>query len=185
MMPAQSALSPSPHGLPKPRRRTLFVFGCLLTLLGAVAVFAPNFGHVLIGGLVGWLLWLAGAFTLGGTLLLQVGMRAWIGALSSLFAIAAGIFLLAYPTVGAYAVALVLTSAFLVDGAFQMALALGLRPLKVWRWVLASALASILAALAIGASLVTDRASMIGLFLGVAIFSTGAAFIAMSRADRR
>ncbi|UTP41124.1 DUF308 domain-containing protein [Phenylobacterium sp. LH3H17] len=164
------------------RRRLLFWIGCAMSLLGAVAIVSPGFTHLLIGAFAGWLLWLAGGIMFGASLLL-IGGRPFLGGLlSSLVAIGAGAFLLFNPTAGALAVTILATAVFVADGAFQLALALDLRPLKVWRWILASALASAVAAVMIAPGQFAGSTTAFGILVGVAVLSTGLGFIALSEA---
>lgn len=178
---ARAADSPRVRSRLKAKQAILFWSGCAMTGLGAAAIIVPELGTLVIGGFAGWLLWLAGAIMLAASLLIR--SRPFLfGVLSSLVAIAAGMFLLFNPGVGALAVALLAAAVFLVDGAFQLALALDLRPLRVWRWILASALASGMAAILAGAGFSTDSAPAFGMIVGLATISTGWAFIRWSEA---
>jgi len=118
---------------------------------------------MVIGAAAGWLLWLAGALMIGLSLL--VGARRSIGnsLLASLVAIAGGGFLLLHPTAGALAVSLLVAAVLIVDGALELALALDLRPLRVWRWLIASAMASGLAAVAVLSGAAAGRSGVPGL----------------------
>lgn len=167
----------------KAKRRVLFWAGCFMALLGAAAMAAPEFGQFVIGAFAGWLLWLAGAIMLAACLL--IGSKPLIaGVASSLVAIAAGIFLLFNPQTGALAVAILAAAVFMVDGAFQIALALNLRPLKVWRWVLSSAAASALAAILITAG-ASGSLPAFGAIAGFAVLSTGLALIGLSESAKK
>lgn len=166
------------------KRAILFWSGGAMTALGIAAIIVPEFGSIVIGAFAGWLLWLAGAIMLAVSLIIR--SRPFLfGVLSALVAIAAGVFLLFNPKVGALAVALLAAAVFLVDGAFQLALALDLRPLKVWRWILASALASGAAALSSGLGFSTDSTRTFGLVVGLATLSTGWAFIRLSESVKK
>lgn len=158
--------------------------GWSMVILGIAAMLTPKIGHLIIGVLAGWLLWMAGAVMLAVSLVVRVRPFA-AGVASSLVAIAAGVFLVFNPTVGALAVAVLAAAVFIVDGAFQLALALDLRPLKVWRWVLASAMASGLAALLMGMGLSKDSSPAFGMIAGAAVWSTGAALIALGEAAKK
>jgi uncharacterized membrane protein HdeD (DUF308 family) len=166
------------------KRSIVLWSGWGLAILGLAAMVAPKVGHLIIGVLAGWLLWLAGAVMLAVSLVVRVRPFA-AGVVSGLAAIAAGIFLLFNPTVGALAVTILAAAVFIVDGAFQLALALDLRPLKAWRWVLASALASGLAALVMGLGLPKDSPPTFGLIAGFAVWSSGVALIALSDAAKK
>lgn len=151
--------------------------GLGMTGLGAVAIAAPQAGQVVIGALAGWLLWLAGALMLPASLLLLRGKARWGGLASSVVAIAAGAYLLFNPGAGALAAALLALAYTLTDGVAQFALALALRPLKVWRWVLASALASGLAAATVGIGALVGWPGAFGAAVGLAVMTTGLALL--------
>jgi len=72
-----------------------------------------------------------------------------------------------------------LAAVFVVDGSFQVALALHLRPVKAWRWVLASAFASLVAAALLAAGAPERSQATLGLVLGLAFATTGAALLAI------
>lgn len=167
----------------KARRRVLFWGGWLMTLLGGAAMAAPEFGQFVIGAFAGWLLWLAGAIMLAACLM--IGSKSLIaGVISSLATIGAGAYLLFNPQAGALAVAILVAAVFMVDGAFQVALALNLRPLKVWRWVLSSAAASALAAVLIAAG-ASGSIPAFGAIAGFAVLSTGLALIGLSETAKK
>lgn len=166
------------------KQSVLLWAGWTMVVLGVAAMVTPKVGHLIIGVLAGWLLWMVGAVMLAVSLMIRARPFA-AGVVSSLVAIAAGIFLVFNPTVGAIAVAILAAAVFIVDGAFQLALALDLRPLKVWRWVLASAMASGLAAFLMGMGLSNDSPPAFGMIAGAAVWSTGAALIALGEAAKK
>jgi uncharacterized membrane protein HdeD (DUF308 family) len=87
------------------------------------------------------------------------------------------------PTTGALAALLFVGAALIVDGGFQLAAALRLRPLAVWRWMMASALTSLVA----GAILAINRTApgeLMGGLMCAAFGTTGLALLALSRRPR-
>ena len=178
-----SASTTWPRLSDKPRR--LFLIGCAMLLLGACAVAFPHIFPLVIGAFAGWLLWLAGAIMFGASLLMR-GARPYLpGLVSSLVAIGAGVFLLLNPRAGALAVAILAGTAFITDGAFQLALALDLRPHRAWRWVLASAMTSFVAVAVIALAGRAGSPELFGRMVGLAILSTGIAFVAISDNAKR
>lgn len=169
----------------KTRPGRLFWLGCSLAVIGSAAMVWPQLAHLVIGGFAGWLLWLAGALMLGASLLMTGAKSFWPGVVSSLVAVAAGVFLLFNPAAGAIAVTLLVAAAFIVDGAFQLALALELRPLKIWRWILSSAMASVVAALMLAGGVFQGSTPAFGLMAGIAVLTTGLAFMALGDAARK
>lgn len=160
------------------RQPALVVGLAMVALAIAVALF-PREASIAVGAVAGWLLWLAGALMLGFSLW---AFKSWLqvtGALAALVAVGFGMYLTFNPSIGALAAILLLGAAFVVDGGFQIAAALHLRPLKVWRWMMASALTSLLA----GSILAIDRIApdeLLELLMCAAFGSTGLALLALT-----
>lgn len=179
-MSATAALTPArPAHLHASRRRPAAAVGlALLGLAVAVALF-PGKASMLIGAAGGWALWLAGGLMLGFALLMFTGPLRLAGAGAALAAVGLGAWLTFHPTVGALAAALLLAAAFVVDGAFQLAAALHLRPLAVWRWMLASALTSLAAAGLLATGLPERTSEAVAILLCAALATTGAALVVL------
>jgi len=145
---------------------------------GVASVVYPVTSPLVLGAVTGWLLWFAGAAMLGVSIL--IGRRGAVAAsiLASLFAMAGGGYLWLNPAAGALAAAILVAAVLILDGAFEIVLALDLRPSRVWRWLIASATASALAGIwlaaggsaspkflawGLGASLLTSGAAVLGL----------------------
>jgi len=166
--------------LPPDRRRPALAVGFGMILLALAAVAFPATTTLLVGAVGGWLLWLAGALMFGVAVLMFGGGLRLLGMAVTLSTVGLGIYLTFHPTVGALATALVLAAALVMDGAFQVAAALHLRPLLAWRWLLASALASLGAAGLLASGLPERTPEAIGALLCVAFVTTGAALVALS-----
>ncbi|WP_299003306.1 DUF308 domain-containing protein [uncultured Caulobacter sp.] len=158
-------------------RRALTGLGGALIVAGLTAVALPHVAPLLIGAAAGWLLWLFGAAMLLVSLLIATGKSLWGGIVASLAAVVAGAFLFFHHEVGLMAATLLIAAVLILDGASELVLALDLRPARVWRWVLASSIASGLAGVAVaGAGRARD---LTAIFLGLALASTGAALISL------
>lgn len=158
-------------------RRLIQVCGLVLLLAGGATLAYPAASTVLIGALAGWLLWLAGAvMILVGLVLRPHRFAAALAA--GLACVAAGVFMFVQPTSGALALGLLVTAVLVMDGALELALALDLRPLGAWRWILASALASLVAALVAGSGALGGSVRALAGVLGLAFAASGLALIA-------
>lgn len=162
------------------RRRPALAVGIGMILLALAAVGFPAATTVLVGAAGGWLLWLAGALMLGVALLIFGGWLRLLGSGAALLAIGLGVYLTLHPTVGAFATALVLAAALVMDGSFQVAAALHLRPLAAWRWLLASAVTSLAAAGFLASGLPERTPQAIAGLLGLAFVTTGVALVVVS-----
>ncbi len=167
------------------REPVLFWAGCLVAVIGVAAMVAPAVSPVVIGAAAGWVLWLAGV-VLFVVALLTRGAGSLFGALAaSLIAISSGAYLFFHPSAGAVAVTVLVTAVFIADGAAQLVLALDLRPGRAWRWVLASAVASMLAAVLVAAGLPGQSSLALGVLMGLALITSGLGLMAMGAPPTR
>ena len=157
--------------------------GVALIVAGLAVAALPEIGSLVVGAVAGWLLWLVGAAMLLVSILVATGKSLWAGVATSLAAVAGGAFLFFNPHAGVLAATLLIAAVLILDGASELVLALDLRPAGVWRWVLASSIASALAAVVIVAGAVRAR-DLTALFLGLALASTGVALLALTRQRR-
>ncbi|HEY0649735.1 DUF308 domain-containing protein [Phenylobacterium sp.] len=160
------------------RRRPAQAAGAGMLLLAAAALTFPAKTIQVVGGASGWLLWLAGALMLGMGLLTFSGTLRALAVAASLCAVGLGAYLTFNPTVGAFATGLVLAAALVIDGSFQLGAALHLRPLRAWRWLLASAATSLIAALLLAAGGPAHTPQAVAILLAAAFATTGVALIA-------
>ncbi|HJV43073.1 DUF308 domain-containing protein [Caulobacter sp.] len=160
----------------------MIALGAVLIAAGLAAAALPQVAPLIIGAVAGWLLWLFGAIMLLVALLIATGKSLWGGIATSLAAVAAGAFLFFRPDAGLLAATLLIAAVLILDGASELVLALDLRPAGVWRWVLASSIASGLAGVVVaGAGRAQD---LTAIFLGLALASSGAALISLGRQRR-
>jgi uncharacterized membrane protein HdeD (DUF308 family) len=163
--------------------RPITWLGVALAAAGVAVIAFPGIGPRVVGAVAGWLLWLVGAAMMLLSFLVGRDRSAFGALLTSLAAIASGAFLLFNPTAGALAATLLIASVLILDGAFELALALDLRPLAAWRWVLASSIASGLAGIIVASGAAGSR-SLMGALLGLALASSGVALLALGRTRR-
>ena len=163
----------------------LMWLGGALLLIGIASLVFPVFSSLLATLFVGWVLVVSGIATLYGAFSMR-GAGPFFGALLlGLLQLACGVFILARPVGGELAITLCLGGLFMVQGAFETALAFEVRPAQGWSWMLFSALASILLSLVIltgwpGVSLIA-----LGALLGVNFLSSGLAFLMIGAAAKR
>lgn len=165
-------------------RRALTGIGAVLAAAGVAVIAYPAIGPLIVGAMAGWLLWFAGGVMIAVTLLVGAPRSLFAALLASLVAIAGGAFLLFNPMAGALAATLVIAAVLILDGAFELALALDLRPLSAWRWVLASAIASAFAGVVVAAGAAGPRV-VLALLMGLAFASSGVALLALGRPQPR
>ena len=162
----------------------LMWMGGALLVIGIAALAFPVFSTLVAALLVGWVLIFSGVAALYGAFMLR-GAGPFFGALLlGLLSLACGVFILARPIGGALAITLCLGALFMIQGAFEAALAFDIRPARGWVWMLTSAIASILLSLAIisgwpGSSLVA-----LGVVIGVNFVSSGLAYLFLGGAAK-
>jgi len=167
------------HLHPERRRPALAAGAAMLALAGCALAF-PRATSLLVGVAGGWLLWLAGALMLGFSIVMFTGRLRLAGVAAAVAAIGAGAYLTFNPSAGALATAFLLAAALAVDGSFQLAAALHLRPLGVWRWMLASSAASLVVAALLAFGVPARTPDAVAVLLAVAFGSTGMALIGLN-----
>jgi uncharacterized membrane protein HdeD (DUF308 family) len=166
-------------------RRRILAAGLGLLVLGFAAPILPDHTTLLLGATAGWLLWMAGALMLGFSLLLLSRNLKVAGIVAALVALVCGVYLTFHPTTGAFATALLLAGALIMDGSFQLVLALRLRPFHAWRWMVGSALASLIAAAFLAAGFPARSPEAIATMLAVAFVSSGLALVVLGLTQSR
>ena len=146
----------SDSGQLRTQARWTLVAGCVTLLLAAVAFFLPEIDWAPTGGIVGWLLLVAGAaeFAFGtrrGTDYLGTAAMT-SGALTA----GAGLIFITNPFAGYFPVANVVTVWLLVRGAMVLAIALGAFQSRIGRWLALSGGADLLLGGALLAGLSTS-----------------------------
>jgi uncharacterized membrane protein HdeD (DUF308 family) len=168
----------------KEANHVMWLGGALL-LIGIASLVFPMATTLVATLFVGWVLIFSGAATLYGAFSLR-GVGPFFGALLlGLLSVAAGVFILARPVGGALAITLCLGALFMIQGAFEAALAFEVRPSPGWGWMLVSALASIVLSLVIIAGWPGVSLIALGAVIGVNFLSSGLAFLMVGAAAKR
>lgn len=155
--------------------------GIVLLVLGALAVVLPLAAALAIDLLLGWLLLLGGLVLSFQAFRTSPSARFWwqlgIGVLNSLI----GLLLLVKPMEGVLTLTLLLSVLFLIEGGYKVVLAMPLRAVQGWIWLLASGLVSLLLGLLIFAGLPGTAAWALGLMVGINLLFTGFALVSLAR----
>lgn len=159
----------------------LFWIGAALIAIGVLAIVFPVASTLMTAVAIGWVCVIAGVVLFIGALQLH-GAGPFFGAfLFALLTFAAGIWLITNPGSGVVALTLMLAVLFLVNGAAEFALAFELRPGYGWRWMLTSAIISMVLGLILAAGLPGTAAIFLGLVVGLNFLTSGIAFMMVSR----
>jgi len=165
--------------------RLLEIGGVLLAVLGLLAVLFPLATGLSVSVLLGGLL-VVGALVHVGHAFRGPGWRgfAWQVLLGTVYA-AAGVAMLANPTLGLASLTLLAVAYFPVSGAVELAIGAGIRGQPGWLWMAASGALSVLLGAVLWFGLFGAGRSVLGPLLGVKLATTGLAMVLVGRgADR-
>ncbi|MBD3296540.1 MAG: HdeD family acid-resistance protein [Candidatus Omnitrophica bacterium] len=147
--------------------------GILLLILGVAAIVLPVVAAVAVEVLFGWILILSGIVTIVHSFRALSTGRCILRFLIGLIYLAIGTTFLVYPLTGVLTLSLFLAILFIVDGVFKTAVALQLRPLSGWGWMLASGIVALMLAGIIFSGFPGEVAWMLGLIVGINLIFSG------------
>ncbi len=161
------------------------VQGVLMVAAGVIAFLHPVASSTALVVLLGWLMIFGGLVQAVGLISARHVPHFWLQAISIvLFCIVGYLFL-----TRSSASLLTLTSLFIVffavEGVSKIVFALTIRPLRNWVWVLASGIVGFLLAIYLGANAANVAVWLLGVLLGIALISEGAAIAMLAWASRR
>ncbi len=157
------------------RNTTLFlVQAALMIAAGVVALVYPLLSTIAVTLILGWMLIFSGVIQAITVIANRRLPHFWLQFISAVLSIVVGLIFVRNPGVAVATLALLLVIFFFVEGVAKVVLALSIRPLPNWGWVLASGIIGIL----IGGWLLMNPALSIlvlGLFIGIQLISEGIA----------
>ncbi|MDF5740154.1 MAG: HdeD family acid-resistance protein [Nostoc sp.] len=156
------------------------ITGVLLSILGVVAIAAPNFTTIFAET------WIAGILIFAGFTKLVYATQTrdrggfiWKLLLSGLY-IATGIMLFVYPFTGVLTLTLLLGTFLLTEGTFELILAFRLRPQQNWTWILGDGIITLLLGAMIWFQWPFNAPWLIGTLVGISIIFTGISRVMLS-----
>ena len=159
--------------------------GGLMIVAGLLALVHPVFSTVAVSSLLGWLLIISG-IAQGLTL---IGARRvphfWPQLLSVVLSIIVGLMFLRDPGQGLLTLTILLIVYCFVEGFSKLVFALTIRPFPNWGWVCASGALVVAAGSFLWSSLPLSAAWVLGVTLGLALISEGAALAYLAWRVRR
>ena len=162
----------------------LLALGIGLIALGLLDIALPVIATLAIGIFVGWLLLIGGV----AQILHAFSARGWQGfalhLVGGVLYLLVGGWMILNPLLGALALTLLLAAFLLVQGVFQIALALRIRPARGWGWPLASGVVTLLLAVLIYAGWPSSALWVIGLLVGIHLLMSGVALTMLALAAR-
>lgn len=159
--------------------------GILMVLLGIAAISMPLLAALAIELLLGWLL-VIGGIAQG---IHAFGQKQWGGLLWQLLIgvlyLAVGTMLLVEPLRGVLTLTFLLAVFFVAEGILRMIMALKLRPVQNWGWMLVSGVVTLILGALIWANWPSAAVWAIGLLVGIDMVFGGWSLIMLASAARR
>jgi uncharacterized membrane protein HdeD (DUF308 family) len=159
----------------------LFLFeGVFFIILGICAFLIPQFFSVVLVIFLGWLIVIAGVLHISRSLFLRnmPGFGLWLGL--GILQIIVGYLLIADPIAGVFTLTMMMTLFFAFEGLIKIYLALRMRPLPQWGFVLFSGITALTFAIFILTFWSETVPWLLGLLLGINMIILGIAMVKMS-----
>ncbi len=159
----------------------MFTAGCLLILLGALAVAYSIIFTVVSVLFLGWLLILGGILEGLHAFQHRESGHLFLYVMEALLAIVTGALLLKSPLVGALVVTLLLASYFIIAGIFRIVASLALR-FPSWGWMFFNGLVTLALGIIVWGGWPASGFWILGLFVGVSLMVSGWARVMLALA---
>ncbi|MGB2601052.1 MAG: DUF308 domain-containing protein [Candidatus Omnitrophota bacterium] len=161
-------------------KRWFLVAGVALILLGAAAIAVPLAASVAIEVLFGWIFAIGGIVTIAHSFRALSSGKCILRLIGGIFYLAIGIMFLVYPMRGVLTLTLLLAILFMLEGVIKIAVAVQLRPMTNWGWMLASGIAALILAAIIFSGYPGDAAWVLGLLVGINLIFSGWTMLMLS-----
>jgi uncharacterized membrane protein HdeD (DUF308 family) len=167
------------------RHALLFLIqAVLLVVAGLVAFVYPLLTSLAVTFFLGWMLIVSGVIQAIALVAASKVPHFWMSLISAVLSIVTGILFVRNPGVAVTTLALLLVIYFMVEGIAKVVLALTIRPLANWGWLLVSGIIGVgLSIFLIMNPLLSFVA--LGFFIGIQLISEGIAIGAMAWTARR
>ena len=155
------------------------VQAALMIVAGVLAFVYPLLTSLAVTFFLGWMLIISGVIQAVSLIATAKVPHFWLQVVSAVLSIVTGLLFIRNPGVAVTTLALLLVMFFMVEGIAKVVLALTVRPLPNWAWILVSGLIGI----AISIFLISNPALSLvalGLFIGIQLISEGIAIGAMA-----
>jgi uncharacterized membrane protein HdeD (DUF308 family) len=156
--------------------------GVVLMALGAIAIAVPAMATLAVELLIGWILIFGAVMHIIDAFWIHHLRQSIFELLLGILYLVIGILLLSHPLKGVLTLTLLLSIFFLAGGIFKVILALELRTVTNWGWMLASGILALVLGGLILKGLPSSAAWAIGLLLGIDLIVTGWSVFAIALA---
>lgn len=163
-------------------RNWFMALGILLLILGIAAMAYPFVTTIAAKIVFGWLFLIGGVAQIAHAFSTQRWSAFLWDVLIGALYLVAGIWLAFFPLTGIITLTVFLAVMFMVEGIFEVAMALGLRDQDGWVWLLISGLVSLVVGALIYAQLPDSAAWAVGMLVGINMVSSGWSYVALASA---
>jgi uncharacterized membrane protein HdeD (DUF308 family) len=160
------------------------ILGSLMLIMGTTAIVFPLFATLTLELFIGWVLVINGVAGIIHTFSIAKWKGFALSLLGALLSLGIGIIMLVYPLTGILSLTLLIAALFIVSGLFRMVLALQLRPLDHWGWILISGLLAFMLAILILLQWPEASGWILGLLVGIDLIFAGWTSIMLATASR-
>ena len=151
--------------------------GLFFIVLGSVAIIVPQIFTVVIALFIGWLILFGALIQILRTLLLPNIPGFWFWLCIGLLQFTVGFLLVVNPLKGALTLTVLLLISFAIEGLSKVFLALFIKPLTNWSWMLFSGVTALFFVVVIMIGLPAVSHWLLGLFLGINMIFLGWALV--------
>lgn len=157
------------------KHSTLFLIqAALLVIAGLVAIIYPLVTSLALAWFLGWLLIISGVIQAISLVAAGRVPHFWLQLFSAAVSAVTGILFIRHTGVAVTTLAILLVLFFLVEGIAKVVIALSVRPLPNWGWLLASGLIGIALAVFLIANPLLSLVAL-GIFIGIQFLTEGLA----------
>jgi uncharacterized membrane protein HdeD (DUF308 family) len=159
--------------------------GILMVLLGMGAIGVPFVTSLAVAFWIAWLLIGTGVIELVYAIQTRAAGGIFWKLLCAAAYLVAGIYLLVNPVAGIAALALLLSIFLVVQGLFEVLMAIQIRPTPNWGWMLFSGALTLLLGAMLWSGWPSNAVWLIGLLVGISLISSGISRIMLSLVVRQ
>jgi len=164
------------HEVVAEHRTRFMVLGIVLIVLGVVALAFPLLTTIAAKTFLGWLFLIGGVIQIIHAFSTQKWGAFFFNLLVGILYFLTGAWLAFFPLAGIVTLTVLLAVTFLAQGMLEIVMALRVRALNGWIWVLVSGLVALAVGLLILAQLPSSAVWAIGLLVGINMISSGSAY---------
>jgi uncharacterized membrane protein HdeD (DUF308 family) len=163
----------------------LLALGVVMTILGVLAIASPWLFTPIVVWIVGISLILGGATQLVSAFITRCWRSVFVHLLIGILYLVLGLGLIRDPERGARVLTLIIMAGFLIGGLFRIVVSLGSDRFPGWGWVLGNGIVTLVMGALIWAGWPESANWVLGLFVGIELFSAGGTWVALALALRK